>query len=110
MQAAAKRIHLPMFGFTESFNLSVATGLVLQRLFDVCPEAHGSLSDQELRDLREDWYRRLGGESWRALYGTGLESPPQPLDTLRPDPESRRPRMPKKLAKRLGIDLKLPQE
>ncbi|MHC4381110.1 MAG: TrmH family RNA methyltransferase, partial [Planctomycetota bacterium] len=60
LDAAAQRIFLPMYGFTESFNLSVATGLLLQRLFDVCPEAHGSLQGAELQDLREDWYRRLG--------------------------------------------------
>lgn len=38
LREADKRIFLPMYGFTESFNLSVATALVLSRLFDHCPE------------------------------------------------------------------------
>jgi tRNA G18 (ribose-2'-O)-methylase SpoU len=36
--AADKCVFIPMVGFAESFNLSVATALVLQRLFDICPE------------------------------------------------------------------------
>lgn len=110
LEAAAKRVYLPMWGFTESFNLSVATGLVLQRLFDVCPEAHGSLSEAEKQALRESWYRSLGGEKWEERYGQWLENPPEPLETSRADPETRRPRMPKKLAKRLGVDLHAPRE
>ena len=33
----------PRFGFTESFNLSVAAALVLQRLLDAVPESRGRL-------------------------------------------------------------------
>lgn len=106
LQAADKRIFLPMFGFTESFNLSVATGMLLQRLFDICPEAHGDLSAEELNAVRTSWYARLGGIGWESEYEHWLENPPEPADTLRPDPELRRPRMPKKLAKKLGIDPK----
>jgi tRNA(Leu) C34 or U34 (ribose-2'-O)-methylase TrmL len=104
LDAADKRIFLPMFGFTESFNLSVATGMLLQRLFDLCPEAHGDLDEGARAMLRTSWYEKLGGDGWRERYGKWLENPPQPLDTLRPDPELRRPRMPKKLARKLGID------
>jgi len=110
LEAASKRLYLPMWGFTESYNLSVATGLVLQRLFDLCPEAHGSLTDAEKQELRASWYRSLGGEDWEERYGQWLHDPPPPLETSRADPETRRPRMPKKLAKRLGIDLHAPRE
>lgn len=110
LEAAEKRIFLPMYGFTESFNLSVATGLLLQRLFDLCPEAHGSLQGVELQELREDWYRRLGGGKDPERFLEWLDHPPAPLETLRPDPDARRPRMPKKLARRLGIDLNAPRD
>jgi len=106
LEEADKRVFLPMFGFTESFNLSVATGMILQRLFDICPEAHGDLSDSEIADLRARWYEKLGGVGWRERDGLWLDNPPEPAETLRPDPELRRPRMPKKLAKKLGIDPK----
>lgn len=106
LSEADKRVFLPMFGFTESFNLSVATGMILQRLFDICPEAHGDLSEAELKALRTSWYEKLGGVGWKQRDGLWLDNPPEPLDTLRPDPAMRRPRMPKKLAKKLGIDPK----
>ncbi|MDP7063047.1 MAG: RNA methyltransferase [Planctomycetota bacterium] len=106
LQAADKRIFLPMYGFTESFNLSVATGMLLQRLFDICPEAHGNLTADQRNTIRASWYSKLGGTGWESEYAQWLESPPEPAETLRPDPELRRPRMPKKLAKKLGIDPK----
>ncbi len=34
------------FGFTESFNVSVACGLLLQRLFDICPQARGQMDEK----------------------------------------------------------------
>ncbi|KAG3124631.1 hypothetical protein PC128_g27454, partial [Phytophthora cactorum] len=34
LRAAHRRVYLPLFGFSESLNLSVATALVLQRLLD----------------------------------------------------------------------------
>ncbi len=107
--AASKRVFLPMYGFTESFNLSVATGLILQRLFDACPQAHGSLSAEEQAQLRQQWFTQLGGKNPQR-FQPWIEHPPTPLADLRPDPTSRRPRMPKKLAKRLGIDLEKPRD
>lgn len=38
LAAADKRVFIPMVGFAESFNLSVATALVVQKLFNICPE------------------------------------------------------------------------
>jgi SpoU rRNA Methylase family len=61
--AADRQIYLPMFGFTESFNLSVATALVLQRLFDLCPEARGDLVRRRdpaaVGALRTSWLEKL---------------------------------------------------
>mmetsp|Transcript_17195 Transcript_17195/g.65638 ORF Transcript_17195/g.65638 Transcript_17195/m.65638 type:complete len:316 (-) Transcript_17195:90-1037(-) len=59
LDAADRRVYLPMFGFTESFNLSVATALILQLLFTWCPEARGDLSDDEKAIIREEWYTNL---------------------------------------------------
>ena len=38
LEAADRRVYLPMYGFTDSFNLSVAMALLVQRLFYLCPE------------------------------------------------------------------------
>lgn len=104
LAAADRRLWLPLHGFGESLNLSVATGILLQRLFDACPEAHGDLDEEERAALRASWFRRLGGKE-PERFARWIDDPPEPLEELRPPPEARRPRMPKKLAKRLGIDL-----
>ncbi|KAA0153852.1 hypothetical protein FNF27_04646 [Cafeteria roenbergensis] len=57
--AADSVVFLPMYGFAESFNLSVATALVLQRLLEICPEAHGEMSLERRAGLRRDWFERL---------------------------------------------------
>ncbi|GLE00174.1 hypothetical protein PINS_up020129 [Pythium insidiosum] len=59
LQAADRRVYFPIFGFTESLNLSVATALVLQRLFDWFPEIRGDLSPKEKSALRSQWYGQL---------------------------------------------------
>jgi tRNA C32,U32 (ribose-2'-O)-methylase TrmJ len=59
LQAADLRVYLDMFGFTESFNLSVASALVIQSLFGACPEARGDLTAESRRALRADWYGKL---------------------------------------------------
>ena len=74
---ADKRVYLPMRGFTESYNLSVASALVLQRLLDAAEyeDGHpdggglqgdgcratvaGGLQGDELGELRRDWYQSL---------------------------------------------------
>lgn len=87
--ACDKRVYLPMHGFTESFNLSVACALLLQKLFDVCPEARGDLPDAEKAALREVWFGelsrnatcRLAAEAW--LQSTEAVTPLE--DLRRPD-------------------------
>lgn len=108
-EAADRRLFLPMHGYTESFNLTVAAALFLQRLFDACPEARGDLDEERRAAIRAEWYAKLAGKPGLEHWAEWLDEPPEPLDTLRPPPESRRPRMPKKLAKRLGIELDKPR-
>ena len=69
LDAADRRVYLPMFGFTESYNLSVSAALVLQRLLDACPESRGDLPDDEMMSTRREWYAQLAKtESQRAEF------------------------------------------
>jgi tRNA(Leu) C34 or U34 (ribose-2'-O)-methylase TrmL len=55
LAAAERRIFLPMYGFTESFNVSVASALVLQRLLDASQGDRGRLPPEEMTSLRRTW-------------------------------------------------------
>jgi hypothetical protein len=59
LQAAERRVYLPQVGFTESFNVSVATALTLQRLLDMQPSYRGHMGEDERAQLRERWYTQL---------------------------------------------------
>eukprot|EP01064_Diplonema_japonicum_P023493 TRINITY_DN33932_c0_g1_i1.p1 TRINITY_DN33932_c0_g1~~TRINITY_DN33932_c0_g1_i1.p1 ORF type:complete len:396 (+),score=90.77 TRINITY_DN33932_c0_g1_i1:48-1190(+) len=56
---ATRRIYLPMSGFTESLNISVATALVLQRVLDCKKDSAGSLVSSEMDALRGQWWDLL---------------------------------------------------
>lgn len=93
--AADRRVYLPMAGFTESLNLSVATALVLQRCFDACPELVGAMGEEERTELRREWYGRLAGknEAKQAAFREWADRPPGPLESPRASEESRKPRV-----------------
>lgn len=58
-QAADLRVKIPMYGFTQSFNLSVSAALILRELarqLRTGGRAWG-LSEEEKLDLRLKWYR-----------------------------------------------------
>jgi tRNA (guanosine-2'-O-)-methyltransferase len=60
LELADEYIQIPMFGFTESFNISVSVALVLSRIIE---RLHNSsidwkLSKQEKEELRLNWYRK----------------------------------------------------
>ncbi|HAA13980.1 MAG TPA: rRNA methyltransferase [Cytophagales bacterium] len=59
MSQADGLIKLPMYGFTESFNISVAAALTLQGLVNSLrsSKATWQLSEQERNALRLEWYR-----------------------------------------------------
>jgi tRNA C32,U32 (ribose-2'-O)-methylase TrmJ len=59
LEAADKRVYLPIYGFSESLNLSVAAALIVQQLFFICPEASGSMEEEERASLRARWYGLL---------------------------------------------------
>jgi tRNA(Leu) C34 or U34 (ribose-2'-O)-methylase TrmL len=103
-EAADRLFYLPMHGFTESFNLSVATALMVQRCFDACPELSGDFPEDEKKELRENWYIKLASSrEAKMFFPKFIQNPPEPLEDHRPEEEFRRPRIPKKLKKRLGM-------
>lgn len=103
---ADRRLFLPMQGFTESFNLSVATALFLQRCFDADPGLIGAMCDAERAEVRRAWFHRLAGqmEGRAEEYAHWAEHPPEPSADHRPSDEARRPRIPKKVRKRMMQD------
>jgi tRNA (guanosine-2'-O-)-methyltransferase len=54
-------MRIPMFGFTQSFNISVSAALILRELTRRIRASSASwgLSDEEKQSLRLQWYRRL---------------------------------------------------
>eukprot|EP00927_Polykrikos_kofoidii_P026778 TRINITY_DN23789_c0_g1_i1.p1 TRINITY_DN23789_c0_g1~~TRINITY_DN23789_c0_g1_i1.p1 ORF type:complete len:573 (+),score=117.66 TRINITY_DN23789_c0_g1_i1:20-1738(+) len=59
LDLATRWIYLPMFGFVQSLNVAVACGMLVQRLFDLCPEARGDLTNVEFNALREQALRAV---------------------------------------------------
>lgn len=57
--------HIPMFGFTESFNLSVSAAICLNESTHKMREAEVGwhLSDTEKDELRLEWYRNIVARS-----------------------------------------------
>lgn len=56
---ADKRVYLPLRGFADSLNLSVATALILHQLFIMDPTLIGGASEDEKLELRQAWYGKL---------------------------------------------------
>ncbi len=97
--ATARQIYLPMHGFTESFNLSVAAALVIQRCFDAEPGLVGAMGEDERSELRQKWFARLAGknDARREAFVKMAEAGVTPLETTRPASESRTPRIKKSM-------------
>jgi tRNA (guanosine-2'-O-)-methyltransferase len=57
---ADDRIHIPMFGFTESFNISVSAAIILQQITSHlhASEISWQLTDLEKQAIRELWVRK----------------------------------------------------
>ncbi|MEM1293685.1 MAG: RNA methyltransferase [Cyanobacteria bacterium P01_H01_bin.162] len=82
LQQANCYLHLPMYGFSESFNLSVSVGLCLQPVIHRLRSSSlpWRLSETEKFDLRLDWLRK-SAQSAEALerrfwqnYGDSAEA------------------------------------
>ena len=95
--ASDRQVYLPMHGFTESFNLSVAAALVIQRCFDAEPGLVGAMGEEERGALRRDWFARLAGknDARRDVFLRMAEAGVPPMESTRPSVESRTPRIKK---------------
>lgn len=62
LNAAHLRVYLPLRGFADSLNLSVATALVVHQMFVLDPTLEGAMSEKERRSLRELWYAKLASQ------------------------------------------------
>jgi tRNA (guanosine-2'-O-)-methyltransferase len=60
LQRANKVVSIPMYGFTESFNLSVSVALCLHSLINKLHQSavDWHLNDQEKEAIRLSWYRK----------------------------------------------------
>ena len=60
LELADKRVYLPLTGFADSLNLSVATALVLQRIMLLLPEGgvDGAMSEEEVSERSERALRK----------------------------------------------------
>ncbi len=54
-------VHIPMYGFTESFNISVSAALILQELVSRLKKSDivWQLTDEEKEELKLEWYSRI---------------------------------------------------
>jgi len=58
---ADQRVFIPMFGFTESFNISVSAAICLNTLLSKVRDSNSTwqLTDREKETLRLQWYRKI---------------------------------------------------
>ena len=61
LEAADRRFYLEMFGFVESYNLGVATALILQAITARCRDRRGRFTAEEAQAVRQKWWSSL----WR---------------------------------------------
>jgi hypothetical protein len=52
-------VYLPLRGFADSLNLSVATALIIHHLFCLDPSLIGAMDEEERAALRKSWYIKL---------------------------------------------------
>jgi hypothetical protein len=53
------RVYLPLVGFADSLNLSVATALVIQQVLHLNPSYAGAMSEANRLALRQAWFPKL---------------------------------------------------
>lgn len=54
-------VHIPMYGFTESFNISVSAALILQEIVSRLKKSDmvWQLTNEEKEELKLEWYSRI---------------------------------------------------
>jgi tRNA (guanosine-2'-O-)-methyltransferase len=78
LQQADLYLQLPMYGFTQSFNISVSVAMVFSYLIKQLHEKHRdwTLTEEEKDQLTLEWYKKICGrksdalhEEWQQRYG-----------------------------------------
>ncbi|MCK5807843.1 RNA methyltransferase [bacterium] len=62
IELADSYLTIPMYGFTESFNISVSVAIILNRLVErmrASNEIEWHLSDEEKQNLTLEWYKKI---------------------------------------------------
>lgn len=59
LQAADLRVYLPLRGFADSLNLSVAAALLMHHLLMLEPSFVASMAEEEQQGLRRTWFPKL---------------------------------------------------
>lgn len=61
MEMADERVRIPMYGFTESFNISVSAALCLSIVREKLQlsDLNFGLTDEEMMDIRLEWYKKI---------------------------------------------------
>ncbi|MEQ9403782.1 MAG: RNA methyltransferase [Cyclobacteriaceae bacterium] len=65
-------VHIPMQGFTESYNLSVSAALCLNTLMQKLEAGFPPISTEEQKCLKAEWYRRIVREADLILKKRGV--------------------------------------
>jgi len=60
MDLADTKLHVPMYGFTESLNISVSAAIIIQQLISKLKKSNAKwqLSDEEKLQIRMDWAKK----------------------------------------------------
>ena len=97
--AADRRVYLPLHGFADSLNLSVAAAMLMQRLMFIDPTLVGGMSEAERTALRTVWYPKMGRNAKQAadFAAYAAEGGVAPLDDVRRCDEHRAGWVPKKV-------------
>ncbi|GAX14286.1 tRNA (guanosine-2'-O-)-methyltransferase [Fistulifera solaris] len=66
------RVYLPLRGYADSLNLSVATALVIHQLFILDPSLIGKMSEEERVGLRKIWFPKLARQRILTCSGKKL--------------------------------------
>lgn len=87
-KAADRLVYLPLCGFAESLNVSVAAALISMILLQLYAQTRlpedMRLDAAEMQSLREDWYAKLARTADESdTYANLTQAPPAPLDDLR---------------------------
>lgn len=101
LEAADKRVYLPLHGFADSLNVSVAAAMLIQRIVFLDPSVMGAMSNEERAGLRAEWYPKMARtDAQRELYTSLIKTPVEPLDDMRRPMEHRAGWLGKKVRKK----------